>query len=240
MSNITMAPKKAAKTLQTLSLLGIAILIITGIMLLRQPSGNGPQQQQAYRVLRVIDGDTILVNTIGKVRYIGVNTPETHHPTKGVEYYGREACAANQRLVSGKRVRLEYDVQPKDKYGRTLAYVYVGKTFVNAKLVKDGYAQVMTIPPNVKHAGYFRTLQRQAKVKGKGLWGKRAGAETRVTAIPAKENATVIYWVNTKSQKFHRPECQWARRIRPDNLRKTVDRQQLIQDGYQPCKACRP
>jgi micrococcal nuclease len=235
-----MAPKKSAKTVQILSLLGIAVLIMVGVILIRQPHGIKPQQQQTYQVLRVIDGDTILVNTIGKVRYIGVNTPETHHPTKGVEYYGREACAANQRLVAGKQVRLEYDVQPKDKYGRTLAYVYVGKTFINAKLLEDGYAQVMTVPPNVKHADYFRTLQRQAKVAGKGLWGERAGAELRTTAIAAPEDATVVYWVNTKSKKFHRPDCQWARRISPNNLRKANDRQQLIKDGYQPCKACRP
>jgi endonuclease YncB( thermonuclease family) len=68
------------------------------------------QQQPLYQVERVIDGDTISVKTIGKVRYIGINTPETHHPTIGAEYFGREAFAANQRLTAGKPVRLEYDV----------------------------------------------------------------------------------------------------------------------------------
>jgi micrococcal nuclease len=224
----------------TLLLTGIAILIICGFLLISERPGPAPPQQQTYQVLRVIDGDTIIVNTIGKVRYIGVNTPETHHPTKGVEYYGREACAANQRLVAGKQVRLEYDVQPKDKYGRTLAYVYVGKSLVNAKLLEDGFAQVMTVPPNVKYADYFRTLQRQAQAAGKGLWGKRAGSVTRATASPTKENGAIIYWANTKSKKFHRPDCQWARRINSHNLLKTDDRRQLLQDGYSPCKACRP
>jgi micrococcal nuclease len=219
---------------------GIAILIIGGFLLIRQHPGVAPPQQQKYQVLRVVDGDTIVVDTIGKVRYIGVNTPETHHPTKGVEYYGREACAANQRLVAEKQVRLEYDIQQKDKYGRTLAYVYVGKSFVNAKLVADGYAQIMTIPPNVKHADYFRTLQRKAQTEGRGLWGRRAGPETQATAVTVEENGAVVYWANTQSKKFHRPDCQWARRISPNNLLKSKDRQQLLQDGYHPCKACRP
>jgi micrococcal nuclease len=143
-------------------------------------------------------------------------------------------------LVAGKQVRLKYDVQPKDKYGRTLAYVYVGKIFINAKLLEEDYAQVMTIPPNVKHAEYFRTLQRKAQKEKRGLWEKRDGPKPRTTAITTKEKTTIIYWANTKSKKSHRPNCQWARRIKPDHLLKQDDRRQLIKDGYQPCKACRP
>jgi micrococcal nuclease len=97
----------------------------------------------AAKVIRVIDGDTIELEGGVKVRYIGIDTPETVHPSKPVQFMGKEASAFNRQLVEGKDVRLEYDVQRTDKYGRTLAYVYVGDTFVNAELVKQGYAQIM-------------------------------------------------------------------------------------------------
>jgi len=106
-----------------------------------------------------------------KVRYIGIDTPETHHPMRGVEPYGMEAAEANRKLVDGKTVRLEFDVQQLDRYGRTLAYVYLEEgTFVNAWLVEHGYAMVMTVPPNVKHQELFLKLQREAREERRGLW----------------------------------------------------------------------
>ncbi|MBI1737382.1 MAG: thermonuclease family protein [Candidatus Rokubacteria bacterium] len=124
-------------------------------------------------VVRVVDGDTIHVR-IGdrteKVRYIGVNTPETHHPRRGVEAGGREAHEVNRQLVTGKRVRLELDVQERDRYGRLLAYVWVGDVMVNAELVRLGYAQVMTVPPNVRYQSLFLARERDARQSGRGLW----------------------------------------------------------------------
>ena len=127
-------------------------------------------------VVKVVDGDTIHVRVgerLEKVRYIGVNTPEVHHPRKGEQPGGREAMALNRRLAEGKTVRLELDVQLRDRYGRLLAYVWVGETMVNAELVRLGYAQVMTVPPNVRHQDLFLQLQRDARQAGRGLW-KRA------------------------------------------------------------------
>ena len=129
-------------------------------------------------VVRVVDGDTIHVRVDGhleKVRYIGVNTPEVHHPSKGEEPGGREAHAVNRRLVEGKRVRLELDVQSRDRYGRLLAYVWIGDTMINAELLRLGYAQVMTVPPNVRHQALFLKLQRDARQSNRGLW-TRAGS----------------------------------------------------------------
>jgi micrococcal nuclease len=126
-------------------------------------------------VVSVVDGDTIDVQLDGRtvrVRYVGVNTPETKHPDKGVEPFGPEADAANRRLVAGKTVRLELDVQPRDRYQRLLAYVYVGDLMVNAELVRQGYAQVATFPPNVKYHDRFRALQQEAREARRGLWGK--------------------------------------------------------------------
>ena len=126
-------------------------------------------------VVRVVDGDTIHVRIgarVEKVRYIGVNTPEVHHPRKGEEPGGREAAEVNRRLVEGKSGRLELDVQERDRYGRLLAYVWVGDVMVNAELVRLGYAQVMTIPPNVRYQEIFVKLQREAREAGRGLWGR--------------------------------------------------------------------
>jgi micrococcal nuclease len=124
-------------------------------------------------VVRVVDGDTIavqLADRVEKIRYIGVNAPEIHHPIRGEEPGGREAAEANRRLVAGRHVRLELDVRTRDRYGRLLAYVWAGDTMVNAELVRLGYAQVMTVPPNVKYQHLFVKLQREARDAHRGLW----------------------------------------------------------------------
>lgn len=124
-------------------------------------------------VVKVVDGDTIHVrigNRVEQVRYIGINTPELHHPRKGEEPGGREAGLKNGELVAHTRVRLELDVQSRDRYGRLLAYVWVGDVMVNAELVRLGYAQVMTVPPNVRYQALFLKLQREAREAARGLW----------------------------------------------------------------------
>lgn len=118
-----------------------------------------------YLVVRVIDGDTIVLADGRHIRYIGIDTPEKGHP-----YYS-EAKRENERLVKGKKIRLEYDVQKQDRYRRTLAYVYVGEIFVNAELVRNGYALIYTVPPDVKYADTFLELQKQARKDKRGLWG---------------------------------------------------------------------
>ena len=140
--------------------------------------GTGIEQQASTPsgsafVQRVVDGDTAVLAGGERVRYIGIDTPELHHPTKPVQPYAREAKEFNKRMVEGKRVRLEYDVQRRDRYNRLLAYVYLEDgTFVNAELVRQGYAQLLTIPPNVKHADLFVQLQKEARAAGRGLWAK--------------------------------------------------------------------
>jgi micrococcal nuclease len=128
-------------------------------------------------VIRIVDGDTIHVRVDGrleKVRYIGVNTPEVHHPRKGEEPGGRAAAAVNRDLVTGRRVRLELDAQSRDRHGRLLAYLWVDDTMINAELVRRGFAQVMTVPPNVRHQSLFLELQREARAAGRGLWADPA------------------------------------------------------------------
>ena len=125
-----------------------------------------------YLVTRVIDGDTIALNTGEKVRLIGVDTPETVHPEKTVEYFGKEASAFTKRMCEGKKVKLEYDWQKYDKYGRILAYVYLeDETFLNAEIIKQGYGFAYTKFP-FRYLEEFRQYQKEAMEDGKGLWAK--------------------------------------------------------------------
>jgi micrococcal nuclease len=125
-------------------------------------------------VTRVVDGDTIEVRFDGReedVRYIGIDTPETVKPETPVQCFGPEASARNHRLVDGRTVRLVFDRELRDVYGRLLAYIYVGRELVNARLVREGYARTLTISPNTAHAGLFHRLARSAGKAGRGLWG---------------------------------------------------------------------
>ncbi len=139
-----------------------------------QKTPTRPPDLTKASVTRVIDGDTIEVEIEGesyKVRYIGIDTPELHHPTKPVGYFAQEAYEKNRELVEGQTVFLEKDVSETDQYGRLLRYVYVGDIFVNAYLVQQGYALVSTYPPDVKYQERFLELQREAREAGRGLWG---------------------------------------------------------------------
>lgn len=124
------------------------------------------------KVTRIIDGDTVEIETGQKVRYIGINAPESVTPGKPVGCYGREASDKNKELVEGKEVRLEKDISETDRYGRVLRYVYVGDVFVNDNLVRSGYAQVSTYPPDVKYQDQFRQSEKYARENNLGLWNK--------------------------------------------------------------------
>jgi micrococcal nuclease len=128
------------------------------------------------QVVRVVDGDTIKVSIDGiiyTVRYIGIDAPESVTPDNPVEMYGLEASAKNQELVDGKIVMLEKDISDTDIYGRLLRYVYVNGLFLNAELVRLGYAQAISYPPDIKYQDELLNLQREAKADGRGLWNIR-------------------------------------------------------------------
>jgi micrococcal nuclease len=126
-------------------------------------------------VERVVDGDTIVVRLDGRserVRYIGVDTPESVKPGVSVQCFAKAAAAENRRLVQGRAVRLEYDAEARDRYGRLLAYVWRGNTLVNAELVRLGYGKPLEIAPNLAHAAELRQLAAAAKRDGRGLWSR--------------------------------------------------------------------
>jgi micrococcal nuclease len=126
------------------------------------------------QVLRVVDGDTIQVRLDGgaveRVRYIGIDTPESVKPNTPVQCYAEKASHYNASLVDGRAVTLRLDAEQRDRYGRLLAYVYTARAFVNRVLVARGYARTLTIPPNVAHADEFARLARRARQDDVGLW----------------------------------------------------------------------
>ena len=132
--------------------------------------------QDSYLCTRVVDGDTIIIEMNGKqerVRLIGVDTPETKHPKKPVERFGKEASDFTTRMVEGKKVTLEYDQEKRDKYGRLLAYVYLEDgTSLNAEIIKQGYGFAYTRFP-FKYLEAFRQYEDDARSNGKGLWGDK-------------------------------------------------------------------
>jgi micrococcal nuclease len=145
------------------------------------PAPERPGDGTTVRVARVVDGDTIRVELPSgeeAVRYIGIDTPESVKPGAPVECFAKRASAFNERLVEGERVRLVRDVEERDRYGRLLAYVYRARDglFVNAELVRRGYATVATFPPNVAHEREFLRLSRRARMSGRGLWSQCEGA----------------------------------------------------------------
>jgi len=136
-------------------------------------AGDGPDGP-AVRVTSVIDGDTIEVVLAGRpdrVRLLGVDTPETVDPHRPVGCYGPEASAFTKQHLAGRTVRLRFDRQRRDRYGRLLAYVYLRGRFVNASLIELGYARTLSVPPNTAHAAELASLERRAALDGRGLWG---------------------------------------------------------------------
>ena len=189
--------------------------------------------QDTNYVKRVIDGDTIELDNGERVRLIGIDTPETVHPTKSVQYFGKEASNFTKNLVEGKLVKIEYDVQKRDKYNRLLAYVYLEDgTFINAELVKQGYAQVSTYPPNVKYVHLFTKLQTEARENNRGLWAKNQ--ESSRPQYKDKPTSDEIVYVTRTGTKYHREGCRYlSKSMISISLEDAVK-------SYSPCSVCNP
>lgn len=167
----------------------IALLFFTGVYILKtsktelklpsfvvpsitplptQPTAS--ESAELAVVKRVIDGDTIELNDGRKVRYIGIDTPELHHPTKGVQCFGSEAMEKNKELVEGKEIKMMKDVSETDRYKRLLRYIWVGDIFVNEYLAREGFASQATFPPDVANSELFKKAAEEARLNNKGLW----------------------------------------------------------------------
>jgi len=166
----TPAPRRRYARCGAIGLAAVVVLI---------PGCARPHASSAVRVAHVIDGDTITLADGRTIRYLGIDTPEVRRRegarwVRDPEPFAEEATAANRRLVGGRIVRLEHDTQRRDRYGRTLAYVYVatpaGELMVNAELLRLGLARLLLIPPNVRHADTLRRQADAARQAQRGLW----------------------------------------------------------------------
>jgi len=159
---------RAAVLAALLALLAVGLLVAAGAR-----EAGRERRSVTVEVVTVTDGDTIRVRMPSgrerPVRYIGIDTPETP-PGRTPQCHGPQATAANAALVEGRRVRLEFDREREDRYGRLLAYVRRGDVLVNEELLRHGHAQVLEVEPNVRHAERFETAEREAREARRGLW----------------------------------------------------------------------
>ena len=188
----------------------------------------------SVNVDRVIDGDTIEVMLNGtkeKIRFIGVDTPESVNPDKKRNVpYGEISSEFTKQNLEGKTVELEFDAEERDQYGRVLAYVYLDGEMFNKRLVDEGNAVVLTYPPNVKYTDVFIDAQKQAREAKKGLWGSYDDGNV------SQEG----YVGNARTLKFHLLECQYAESISSKNIVDFDTRGEAYDLGYAPCKTCNP
>ncbi len=169
--------RRAISQLMAVIIAIIALGLSSGSLVSNIPKADvtGVVFDESYpEVVEVIDGDTIKVSdgTSQKtVRLIGIDTPETKDPRKPVQYYGVEASNFTKDLLERRHVNLQKDITDTDRYARLLRYVYLGDgTFVNEKLVREGYAHASTFPPDVKYADLFAEAERDAREHKRGLW----------------------------------------------------------------------
>lgn len=157
---------------------GVILLLslLSAFSAVAQPSKAGKDSYIWYRVTRIVDGDTFWIDDGSpkglKIRLIGIDAPEARNSGQKLKgFFGEESTEYITSLIGSRKVRLEYDVTRYDQYGRLLAYVYLDNgTFINAEMVKNGFATVMTFPPNVRYADTFVDLARKARKQNKGLW----------------------------------------------------------------------
>ena len=155
----------------TRTLISALLFVTTALILPGEPQIEIHYiEEVVHLVTFVADGDTILLESGESVRYLGVDAPETNHPSRGLECFGLEATERNRELVDGKYVRLEEDQTDRDRYGRLLRYVFVDGEFVNAVLVEEGYAFSSYYPPDTKYYHELVILELDAEEEGRGLW----------------------------------------------------------------------
>ena len=186
--------RRAHPILYLVVVLALAYAAYTGKLPGARPAPHEPEalSEGAYLVERVVDGDTLVLAGGAKVRLIGVDTPETKDPRRAPEPFGPEATEFTRRLVEGREVTLKFDLQRKDRYGRFLAYVYVGDRFVNEEIIRAGMGQALVQYPfsrDMKRV--FLAAQDDAQQARRGIWSVRVGGrekrstpESRLDLLP--------------------------------------------------------
>lgn len=172
------------------------------------------------------DGDTIILKDSRKIRYIGINAPEVEHKDKKAEPYGDKAKEYNKKLVYKKEVRLEFDNERNDQYGRTLAYVFLSDgTFANNEIINKGLAYCLPSQPNLKYENLFLKSQQNAMISKKGIWQNW-------------KESNGGYVANIRSKRFHYKQCGFANKISKRNVKYFSRKWDAFWEGYAPCRKC--
>ncbi len=216
----------------------------------RTASIKDKAERYTAKVIRVVDGDTLLVDLNGKeerVRLIGVDTPESVHPDVAKNLpEGKVASEFTKLKLEGKEVILEFDVQERDQYGRLLAYVWIDGVMFNKVLLEEGYARVATYPPNVKYVDDFIKAQEEARKNNKGFWNNGTfngeivenNTTDGTTTAPVKTEGKYVGSID--SNKYHNPTCRWAEKILKENEIWFDTIEEAEKMGYEPCGVCNP
>ena len=205
----------------------LALFIIWGLF--PPGSSRAGALPTSGKVSAVFDGDTILLDSGERVRYLGIDAPETAHDGNRADCYGKESREANAGFVLHKTVTLQYDREHRDTHGRLLAYVISpeGKC-VNAELLRGGYASVYRTSEGFSRLDDFLSFQRDAIRSRRGMWGE------------CTVKSSAYYLGNRRSFVLHRPECAWAKATSHRNLRHFLSRLAGLEEGFHPCRRCKP
>ena len=212
-----------------------------------------------HRVIRIVDGDTIVVNYKGKpekVRLLRVNTPESVHPDKKQNIpMGKVASDYTKKRLKGKYVDLEFEGAFRGRYGRLLAYVIVDGVNFNLELVRQGLSPYYTkYGLSQQYDKEFREAEKYARKHPLNIWGdpeltkkylrlksKWGQYKSKVESTAGTvQNKEWKYMASKKSKVFHRSDCKWVKRISPNNLKGFSSRDDALKSGRRPCKVCRP
>jgi len=216
--------------------LATKMMILLAFLLLcceRAPD-QSPVSGQPRIVVRVVDGDTIVLDRDERVRLIGVDTPETVHPSRPVEFFGKEASSFTKKMANGKTVWLEYDQTRQDRYGRTLAYVHLANGVVlNEEIIRQGYGHAYLRFP-FKYRDRYKHLEAEARSARRGLWANSSTSVKTTGAENQRTTASVVF-ITPNGRKFHRANCSHLRKAR-----RTISLEDAKSRGYGPCSRCRP
>ncbi|MGB5159424.1 thermonuclease family protein [Desulfobacterium sp. N47] len=200
--------------------------VILSFLLLILCAGNYAYGYEFYEVKWVDDGDTIVLKDGRKIRYAGINAPEVDHKEIKAEPYAYKSKELNKEMVYLKKVRLEFDAEKNDRYGRALAYVFLPDgTFVNNEIINKGFAYCLPSPPNLKYEQLLLKSQQNAMSFKKGIWQNW-------------EESNSEYIANKRSKRFHYKKCGFANKISKINVKYFSKKWDAFWEGYAPCRKC--
>ena len=224
---VIMLPGRRQPLKVSLGLVLLALVLALSPGCGREPTG--PPREA--KVSRVVDGDTAVLEGGARVRFLGIDAPELERDGRPAEYLAHQSKDFVADLIQGKTVRLEYDRERYDRYGRLLAYLFLHDgAMVNLVVVRQGLARVYSQAPNLRYQEALNAAQQEAMAAGRGLWQK-----------PLAQQQTETYYLGNKnSLRLHRPNCPLAARMKPGNRVRFTSLKDAYSQGYSPCRSCKP